>query len=67
MVSEILALEKQMNFSKRRSVRLVPLPALAHQIVDLLLTVDWRAQQDLQQNAVMDIGKHGKSKIVVQD
>lgn len=38
-----------MDLSERRPVRLVPLPALAHQVVDLLLTVDWRAEQDLQQ------------------
>lgn len=60
MVSEILALQEQMNLPKRRPVGLVPLPALAHQIVYLLRTVDWRAQQDLEQIAGMKIGKTRK-------
>lgn len=41
LVTEIFPLEEHVDFPEARSVHVVPMPALAHQLVDVLGTILW--------------------------
>lgn len=47
-IAQIFALQEQLYLPKVRATLVVSLPALAHQVVNLLWTVDWLRQQDLK-------------------